>query len=107
MSAVCLQSVRRKPLNELTLMDQFALEIDVRMREFRAAANTARLTKGGLARDMQVSQVRYMHGRLHGCVFAFWGLFIHRGEYGEAEGMWTAAMNEADFLAGDYLSRGL
>jgi hypothetical protein len=93
------------PLNRMSISDSCVLAVKENLHDVRAAVNAARLQRWGI-NEGDVAFLRYLVGRLHGSIFAFSNLLIYQaGSYEQVAQITDAAMQEADFLTGEYLHR--
>jgi hypothetical protein len=97
--AYALQRIRRTPLRDMSIEQNFLLELHKFMTDLRIEANKNRL------RSFKNQQhLSYLVGRIHGLIFGLASALIYRGTYfaDEIEMAHEAARTEADFLVGEY-----
>jgi hypothetical protein len=92
-----LHAIKRTPLRDLTPREHFMIEVDKFLQDIRRAANSERMSSW-----KNPGHLQYLVGRLHGCIFGFSSLAIFHGWHYTYEEVGGAAMNEADFLCGQY-----
>ena len=96
-----LVSIRQKPMKELLPLDWWKIAVNKVLGEIRREANESRIN-GYRTREFE----RYLCGKLHQAILNRGAIIYQQGfeAHDEADEIGSAAMNEAEFLFGKYLS---